>query len=197
MTCISWVAAVAAADSSRHDRLLADIDSWLSTTTPRFHTVSTTNTSDDSTGTSPSSTLANCWADPSHITWVLLGLSRSRLAFSQASTSTRHASRQWVAIEAGGTYRYSCKSSAYWYALTLCSAMMSNSELKYRECTAVLMVAPRLAISWYSALDLNICTHQIRRHSNSFPPSCWFPLFCILASTTPSSSFPVLSRLRV
>ena len=44
----------------------------------------------DATGTK-TLTLASCWGEPNHITWVLVWFSRSLLAFSQASMSTRHA----------------------------------------------------------------------------------------------------------
>jgi len=66
-SCISWVAAVAVADVAA---TCADmIDSWLSTTTPRFLTVSTTLTWDGRTRWSSSHTLVNSTAAQIHATW--------------------------------------------------------------------------------------------------------------------------------
>jgi len=78
--------------------------------TAKFFAVSMTLTWDDCIGTAWSRTLANCYAEPSHVTGVLLRLSRSQLTFSQ--TSTRRASKLSVAnkASAGRTHRYSCKS---------------------------------------------------------------------------------------
>ena len=43
---------------------------------------------------------ASCCGEPSHITWVLAGFSRSLLAFSHASMSTAHAVRRATAASA-------------------------------------------------------------------------------------------------
>jgi len=48
-------------------------DSWLSMTTPRSQAVSWTATHDDRTRTCVMSSLASCWLEPSHITWVFVG----------------------------------------------------------------------------------------------------------------------------
>jgi len=45
----------------------------------------------DATGTSETLTFASCCGEPNHITWVLVGFSRSQLAFNHASMSTTHA----------------------------------------------------------------------------------------------------------
>ena len=51
----------------------------------------------DATGTCKMLTLASCWGKPNHETRVLVGFSRSVLAFIQASMSTRHAVRRATA----------------------------------------------------------------------------------------------------
>jgi len=88
----SWVAA---ADISRHGRLLQHVQTLTVDYQQRrqgFSQYQRPLSWDDSTGTSSSHTLANFCTEPSHITWVLLGSSLSWLTFSQALMSTRHAS---------------------------------------------------------------------------------------------------------
>jgi len=64
---------------------------------------------------------ASCWGEPNHITWAFVGFSRSRLAFSQASMSTRHAVRCATATAVSASLAevltLTCMSTAYWCRL--------------------------------------------------------------------------------
>jgi len=66
----------------------------------RLRAVSETLIRADATGTSETLTFASCCGELNHITWVLVGFSRSRLAFNHASMSTGHAVRRRTAISA-------------------------------------------------------------------------------------------------
>ena len=66
-----------------------DIVNWLSKITPRLRTVDCGCRVVDSSWTSVMFNLSSCCRDPSHISCVFCGFSRSRLARIQASTSQR------------------------------------------------------------------------------------------------------------
>jgi len=59
-----------------------------------------------------------------HLKWGAVSASERWTSVARLNVTSRRLLA--IAPITGGTHRYSCKSSAYWWALTRCCAMMSN-----------------------------------------------------------------------